>query len=206
MKKRWFKKKFMSLQTLFHFLIAVGIIITAINRQGSYFVGIIITAIGGLGSYFSGQKESEKKDLKLEKKIDEIQKIHQVLLETTEGPKKEWNTINMIEVANWFPGEEIDYIYLIFKSSSKRIRGNLRIKDTDDIYTFSTEANATLPIAVRNLYLPEKAHFRKFPTIEYKINEKTDYNAILSIIMIVVHGVGERDVIWIEKPVKMTEK
>lgn len=202
MKNKKAKGKKMSLLTLSHIFILAG---------------IIITGLGGFGSYYFGKKESDQKDAEFETKLNEIRtdtssnvdmskKIYQILVKTTEGPKKEWNSIRMIEVADWFGGEGIDYMYFVFKSSSGVIRGNLRINDTEEVYSFSTMTNTNLPIAVRNLYLLEKGHFRKFPTIEYKVTEKTDPFATLSIVMVGAHGIGEKDVIKIEKPVEMTDK
>lgn len=202
MKNKKAKGEQMSLQTLSFYLI---------------FTGAIIAAFGALGKNYYGKKESEKKEAEWQKKFDEIRsekalnididrKIDLLLLKSSEEPREEWNSVNMIDIADWFGGEVIDYMYFVFKSSSGIIRGELRIKGTEEEYSFSTMANTNLPIAVRNLYLPEKGHFRKLPTIEYRITEKTDPFAVLSIVMVGAHGVGERDVIRIEKPVKITER
>lgn len=128
-----------------------------------------------------------------------------VVARTSEGPQKSWREIKMIEVAPWFGGEGIDYLYLVFKSTTGIIRGKIKIKGADEIYSFSSLPNTTLPIAVRNLWLPEKHHFRKLPTIQYKISEKTNINATLSIIMVAAHGVGEHGIISLEKPVEIQE-
>ncbi|MBC8418135.1 MAG: hypothetical protein H8E10_06020 [Desulfobacterales bacterium] len=190
--------------------------------------GAFLVALGAFGSYFFGKQDAEKKEkqaaisreqdqrriAELQDKLAAIQtdtssipainqKIDKLLFQSTEGPHEEWQSIKMIEVAPWFGGEGIDHIFLVFKSSSGVIDGKIRIEGADEIYSFSTLINSTLPIAVRNLWLPEKKHFRKLPTIQYKITRKSIEKAMLSIVMVGAHGVGEHSVINLERPVKM---
>lgn len=195
------------------------------------FIGVFLTAVGGLGQYYLGKLESEKKDRdaavaerKLQDKLNALkvnlvnieqdtssltsikQTVDTILLQSSDKAGVGWKEIEMIKVAVWFPGRSVDFMFLLFQSSSGIIRGNVRVKGADEIYSFSTDANTSLPVAIRNLWLQEKNQFQSFPVIEYKIMNKTDENATLNIIMSSVHVIGETKAINLESPVKMIEK
>ena len=182
-------------------------------KQGLFIVvvlGIMLSMSLHIHDYIeSNNQKDHEKNLK-----DEIKSLRsatssiandigRLLVDTNENPNEIWHQIRMIEVAPWFGGEGIDYIYLLFKADMGIITGKVKINGMEIIYPFSTQVNTTLPLAIKNKWVPERGHFQKLPTIEYLISEKSTFSATLSIIMSHAHGVGEASVINIENPVEM---
>ena len=74
-----------------------------------------------------------------------------------------------------------DYLLLLFASNKGRISGKVRIKDSSEETTFSTTANNRVPVALRNVWVPEESQY-KVPTIlQFIITEKTSSDSALSI-------------------------
>jgi hypothetical protein len=150
--------------------------------------GIILSAFGGFGSYFFGKLNQAK----TQNKSDEIQrdlKAQIVKLQATFDAKTDlifqalkvkedvWIAVN----TNTVPPGVAEYLLLIFKSDKGRISGKVRVQGSDNIASFSTSVNDTLPVAVANLWVP-KEHQYKIPTvIEFTVTEKTAADSSLSI-------------------------
>jgi hypothetical protein len=79
------------------------------------------------------------------------------------------------------PAGVADYLLLLFRSNVGRISGMVRIKGSQDVSPFYTTVNNTVPVAVRNLWVPAEGQY-KVPTImEFSITEKPTPDASLSI-------------------------
>jgi hypothetical protein len=66
-------------------------------------------------------------------------------------------------------------------SNIGRISGKVRIKGSQDVSPFYTTVNNTVPVAVRNLWVPAEGKY-KIPTImEFSITEKPTPDASLRI-------------------------
>jgi hypothetical protein len=101
----------------------------------------------------------------------------ELIYRATKIKEEIWTPVEMKNV----PEGVTDYLLLLFQSDKGRVSGKVRIKGSEEIYTFSTTANNRFPIAVRNFWLAEKGQY-KVPTIlEFMITEKTDVTASLSI-------------------------
>jgi hypothetical protein len=181
------------------------------------FMIVIIGMTLSVGLHFTDHNDSTKQKIReqnLQNKIETLQNtttsiaknIGDIIIKTKENPDEQWHQINMIEVAPWFGGEVIDYIFLLFKTETGIITGKFRIQGSENIHPFSTQVNTTLPLPVKNRWLPERGHFQKMPTMEYMIVEKSNFNATLNIIMSHAHGVGELGVITLDKPVEMVKR
>ena len=154
-------------------------------------VGIILSAIGGYGSYYFGKLEeaenkrtSAKTQDELKAQITKLQANTSQINERTElifqSLKVKAETWVEVEMKNFPPGVT-DYLLLLFTSDKGRISGKVRIKGSEDISFFSTTANNKVPVALRNLWLPEEGQY-KVPTImEFIVTEKTEPDASLSI-------------------------
>lgn len=140
-------------------------------------IGIILTALGGFGSYHFGKKEerdkeraSEEAQGRLNSQIVELQsELESVRSNTAQIDEKvdlifkasglvreKWTEIQLKHV----PEGVTDYVVLLFASDKGRITGRVRIKGSKEEYPFSTTANDRIPVAVRNLWLPEKGHYK----------------------------------------------
>ena len=160
------------------------------------FIGVFLTAAGGFGTYYFGKMEADKKDKasivaqgKLQNRIKDLQKelglvqanttsIDEkinLIFESTETKKHKWNEVKVKAPVI------ADYILLLFRSSEGRISGNVRIKGGKEIYPFSTLVNNRIPLAVHNLWLPEKKQYQSDPLLEYEITETSDEKNSLSI-------------------------
>jgi len=162
------------------------------------FTGIILTALGGYGSYHYGKEEerereriSDEKQRELKTQVSELQTRLEAVQENTSETHKTVNLIYQatkiteeewteVELKNVPPGVT-DYILLLFASDKGRVSGKVRIKGSDEVYSFSTTANNKIPLALRNLWLPDKGQY-KVPTImEFAVTEKTEDDASLSV-------------------------
>ncbi len=171
----------MTLQTVSHIVI---------------FVGVILTAAGGFGSYYFGNKETARKEKeaadsqkKLQYRINDLQNkltsiqsstasIDQkisLIFKSDESATNKWIGVKVLAPAI------ADYILLIFRSSAGKISGNARIKGTDTVYPFSTLVNERIPLAIKNSWLPDKKQYMTDPILEYEITETSDEKNSLSI-------------------------
>ncbi len=99
-------------------------------------------------------------------------------------PVGEWLEFRIIEKAEWFP-VGVKAMFLIFNSSTGTIKGNVRIKDSEETYPFSTDINnESTPIEVQNLWLPDKNQYQHFPIIEYMATQESDEDAVLVVSII----------------------
>ena len=171
----------MTLQTVSHIVI---------------FVGVILTAAGGFGSYYFGNKETARKEKeaadsqkKLQGKINDLQnklmsiqsntasidKKINLIFKSDESAKNKWTEVKVLAPVI------ADYVFLVFRSSAGKISGNARIKGTDTIYPFSTLVNERVPLAIKNPWLPDKKQYMTDPVLEYEITETSDEKNTLSI-------------------------
>jgi flagellar basal body-associated protein FliL len=175
------KGKKMSLLTLSHIVV---------------FFGLFLAALGGFGTYHFGKKEADKKDKasvadreKLQNRINDLQKelgliqssttsIDEkitLLYESNQAKKHKWNEVKIRAPVI------ADYVFLLFRSSMGKISGNARLKGSKEIYPFSTLVNNKIPLAVHNLWLPDKKQYQEGPTLEYEIVETSDEKDSLKI-------------------------
>lgn len=169
-------------------------------------IGIITTALGGFASFYYGKIEEldkdrvatqEKNELKTEIVILKSNTTHikadssqiktdtseikesvgKLLIRTNSLKKDVWAKLEMKNV----PPGVTDYLLLLFTSDKGRITGKIRIKGSQETSTFSTTANDTIPVALRNLWIPDQRQYKVPTIIEYSITEKTDAKAALSI-------------------------
>ena len=171
----------MTLQTVSHIVI---------------FVGVILTAAGGFGSYYFGNKGTAKKEKdaadsqeKLQDRINDLQNkltsiqsstasIDQkisLIFKSDESATNKWTEVKVLAPAI------ADYVLLIFRSSAGKISGNARIKGTETVYPFSTLVNERIPLAIKNHWLPDKKQYMTDPILEYEITETSDEKNSLSI-------------------------
>ena len=160
------------------------------------FLGVFLTALGGFGIYYFGKKEADKKDNasaiaqeKLQGRIKDLQKELGLLqtsttsidekisliFESNEAKKQKWNEVNIKAPVI------ADYVFLLFRSSMGKISGNVRLKGAKEIYPFSTLVNNKIPLAIHNLWLPDKKQYQADPTLEYEIIETSDEKDSLKI-------------------------
>ena len=160
------------------------------------FIGVFLTAAGGFGTYYFGKMEADKKGKastaaqgKLQNRIKDLQKelgliqanttsIDEkisLIFESNEARKHKWNEVKVIAPVI------ADYILLLFRSSMGKISGNVRIKGAKEIYPFSTLVNNKIPLAIHNLWLPDKKQYQADPTLEYEIVESSDEKDSLKI-------------------------
>lgn len=168
-------------------------------------LGLILAALGGFGSYHFGKKEdrekaraSEKREailndqvlnlnsqvVNLNKQLDAVQsstaETHRMLsliFKSGGLAQEEWTEVQLKNV----PEGVADYIILLFISDKGRVSGKVRIKDSNVEYPFTTTANNRIPLAIKNLWLPEKGHYKIPAVLEFLITEKTETDATLSI-------------------------
>ena len=159
-------------------------------------IGITFTAAGGFGSYYFGKVESDKKDaaaLKsqqaLQLRITDLQsKLMAVETNTAQMDQKLTLIVKSADTKThkWLEAKALapviaDYILLKFRSSGGAISGNIRIKGSDTVYPFSTNVNDTIPLAIKNLWLPDKNQYMSDPILEYEITQTTDEKDSLSV-------------------------
>ena len=154
-------------------------------------IGLILSAIGGFGSYHYGKleeaknkRESDSAQNELKAQIKNLQANTSKIADKTElifqALKVKTETWMEVEMKN-VPQGVIDYLLLLFTSDKGRISGKVRIKGSENISSFSTTANNRVPVAVRNLWVPEAGQY-KIPTImEFTVTEKTEPDGSLSI-------------------------
>ena len=154
-------------------------------------LGIFITAIGGFGSYYYGKLEEETYKEKADKTQDElkakivalqagtskIDKRMELIFEALKVKEETWMEVEMKNV----PQGVTDFLLLLFKSDKGTIGGKARIKGTKEIYPFSTIANNDIPLAVRNLWLPNEGKYKDPIIMEFAVTEKTVPDASLKI-------------------------
>jgi cell division protein FtsL len=155
------------------------------------FAGIILTALGGYGSYHFGRREKEEADrvadekqqvlkdhiAQLQASTEQVSSRVELIYRAAKIKEEIWTPVEMKNV----PAGVADYLLLLFQSDKGRVSGKVRIKGSEEVYTFSTTANNRIPVAVRNLWLAEKGQY-KVPTIlEFLISEKRDATASLSV-------------------------
>lgn len=154
-------------------------------------VGLLLSAFGGLGSYYYGKVEEQDAKRKADKAQDDL-KIEirdlkastlnisnktELIFQALKVKAETWMQVEMKHV----PEGVTDYLLLLFAADKGRISGKVRIQGSESISAFSTTANDRIPVAVRNLWLPAKKHY-KVPTImEFTVTEKTDPDASLSV-------------------------
>lgn len=160
------------------------------------FLGVLLAALGGFGTYYFGKKEAGKKDKasaadqeKLQNRINDLQKELGLLqtsttsidekisliFESNEAKKQKWNEVKVKAPVI------ADYVFLLFRSSMGKISGNVRLKGAKEIYPFSTLVNNKIPLAIHNLWLPDKKQYQADPTLEYEIVETSDEKDSLKI-------------------------
>ncbi|THI83606.1 MAG: hypothetical protein CAF41_013930 [Nitrospira sp. CG24A] len=166
----------MTSQTVSQIVLLLGVVLSAFGAYGSYHYGKLEEA--------ENKRESDKAQNELKTQIKELQAntsqisdkadlIFQALKVKTEI----WMEVEMKNV----PAGITDYLLLLFASDKGRISGKVRIKGSENVASFSTTANNSVPVAVRNLWLPKEGQY-KIPTImEFAVTEKTEPDASLSI-------------------------
>ncbi len=180
----------MTLQTFFQIVLFIGIILSAFGGSGpnysinALYVGISFSAIGGLGSYLCGKFEADKTQQELKAEIKELRadtsKTRKLLELIFEGPNVKKETWMEVEMKN-VPQGVTDQLLLLFKSDKGIISGKVRIKGSKDIYLFSTIPNDHIPLAVRNLWLPNEGKYKEPTIMEFAVTEKTEPDASLKI-------------------------
>ena len=118
--------------------------------------------------------------------LSSIHKNTELIKDATVKPSDQWNKITTIDKASWLP-YNVKALLLIFKSTSGVIKGNVRIEGSEQMTSFSTDINDTIPVAVENVRLPVKngyQHFQHFPIIEYEVTAETRKKGYLTIIMV----------------------
>jgi hypothetical protein len=102
--------------------------------------------------------------------------------------KDEWKEVTITA----FP-QDASYILLLFSCKQGFIIGRVRVKGSEDVSSFSTTVNDTIPVAVRNLWVSAEGRY-KIPTIiEFSVHEKPTPNASLSVytkgFLLDLHGI-----------------
>ena len=166
----------MTLQTICQIIIAIGIIMTAAGSYGSYHFGKAEQAIK--------DKEHEKESGNLKIQIDSLHAMttkiaeqNDLIYSSTVGSNEEWHDVEMKHV----PDGVADYLMLLFASNIGRITGKIRIKGASEETTFSTTANNKVPVALRNLWVPELSQYKTPTIMQFMIANKTHKEASLSI-------------------------
>lgn len=154
-------------------------------------IGIFITAAGSFGSYYFGKSEQEIKDIEHKKEnvnlksqvnsllamTTKIAEQNDLIYSSTVVNNEEWHDVEMKHV----PDGVADYLMLLFASNTGRITGKVRIKGASEETTFSTTANNQVPVALRNLWIPEINQYQTPTIIQFMISNKTHKEASLSI-------------------------
>lgn len=149
--------------------------------------GIILTGLAGYGSYYFGNIEQSVRDKKADELKNQISSLKAETAKITEqnkliyqsivGDDVDWKELEMKHV----PLGVTDYLLLLFTSDKGRISGKVRIKGSTEETSFSTTANNKVPVALRNLWVPEENQYRVPTVMQFMITEKTDPNSSLSI-------------------------
>lgn len=107
----------------------------------------------------------------------EILEKNELIYQSAVDRNEVWTELEMKHV----PPGVTDYLLLLFASNKGRISGKVRIKGSTEEYAFSTTANNRVPVALRNVWVPEESQY-KVPTIlQFIITEKTSSDSALSI-------------------------
>jgi hypothetical protein len=149
------------------------------------FVAAIIAAGGTFAAHYFGEQDKKRQRKETEAAqaanaalLAKISQNTEVLLKAANVKPDVWTEVEMVNV----PPGVADYLLLLFVSNKGRISGKVRIKGSESTSWFSTTANARIPVAVPNLWVPEQKQY-KVPTIlEFSITEKTSPDAGLSIL------------------------
>jgi hypothetical protein len=151
-------------------------------------IGVMLSAAGGFGSFYfgkledrQGRKGASEAQLELKAQIAKLQnnfdsKTDQIFQAMNVRPDI-WTAVEMNNV----PPGVTDYLLLIFKSDRGRISGKVRVRGSENVASFSTTVNDTMPVAVANLWLPKEKQYKSPTIIEFAITEKTVADAKLSI-------------------------
>jgi hypothetical protein len=156
--------------------------------QGFMVLGLILTGLAGYGSYHFGNIEQSVRDKKADELKNEISSLKAMTAKISEqfsliyqskvGDDVDWKELEMKHV----PPGVTDYLLLLFTSDKGRISGKVRIKGSVEETSFSTTANNEIPVALRNLWVPEENQYRVPTVMQFMITEKTDPNSSLSIL------------------------
>ena len=157
--------------------------------------GIILTGLAGYGSYHFGNIEQSVRDKKTDELKNQVSSLEAMTAKITKQNKLIYQSI-VGDDADWKVGDDADwkelemkrvppgftdYLLLLFTSDKGRISGKVRIKGSTEETSFSTTANNKIPVALRNLWVPEENQYRVPTVMQFMITEKTDPNASLSI-------------------------
>jgi hypothetical protein len=160
-------------QTASQMLLAFGVILSVFGTFGSYYFGKIEQA--------NSQRKSDEVQSELKAQIAKLQVTFDAKTDLIYRALKVKEDVWTAVVTNTVPPGVTEYLLLIFKSDTGRISGKVRVQGSDNIASFSTSVNDTLPVAVANLWVP-KEHQYKVPTvIEFTVTEKTVADSSLSI-------------------------
>ncbi len=154
-------------------------------------LGVVLTALGGYGSYHFGKIEEKEKERISDQKQNELNEQITILQANTSQINTKLELIyqaarlreevwTQVEMKNVPPGVT-DYLLLLFRSDKGRITGNVRIKGSQETSSFSTTANNRIPVALRNLWVPDQGQYKVPTVMEFSITEKTNAEASLSI-------------------------
>jgi len=151
------------------------------------FLGIFLTALSGYGSYHFGNIEQSVRDKKADELKNQVSSLKamtakiseqsNLIYQSTVGDDADWKELEMKHV----PPGVTDYLLLLFASDKGRISGKVRIKGSTEETSFSTTANNKVPVALRNLWVPEENQYRMPTVMQFMITEKTNPNSSLSI-------------------------
>ena len=151
--------------------------------QIAFVVGIIVTALAGWASYCYGHRRAKEKDRIISQHLEDlkthtpgINKKRELILRVSAAPNEKWTEI----ILGTVPGAVADYILMVFTSEKGRVSGKVRIKGSHEEYPFSSTANDSIPVVIRNLWVPETRHYKVPVVLEWIITEKTEADASLS--------------------------
>ena len=106
-----------------------------------------------------------------------------IIHELNPTPKGEWLEFSTSEKAEWLP-VGVKAFAMFFKANLGIIKGNVRIKGSEESHSFSTDIHdESNPMMVQNLWLSDRNQYQHFPIIEYMATEKSNENAALTVII-----------------------
>lgn len=166
----------MTSQTVSQIVLLLGVMLSAFGAYGSYHYGKLEEAENKRGSD-KAQNELKAQIKELQANTSQISDKADLIFQALKVKTEIWMEVEMKNV----PAGITDYLLLLFASDKGRISGKVRIKGSENVASFSTTANNSVPVAVRNLWLPKEDQY-KIPTImEFAVTEKTEPDASLSI-------------------------
>jgi hypothetical protein len=160
---------------------------------GLAFLGAVLSAAGGWGASYvartsaeadaavaTARLESDKAELnaKLEKFETALNQNTEPVFRAMNIKRETWLAVAIDSV----PPGVTDYILLLFKSDRGRISGRVRVKGSQVETSFSTTVNDTIPVSVRNLWVPDQKQYQVPTVIEFAVTETTDAGAALTIL------------------------